>query len=325
MGETYYDRLGVSSTASTDEIEAAYREKLKDTHPDVSDEEGAQVETRRLIEAKETLTDEEERNRYDRLGHDRYVAIENATPGDGGSAGGGSTAASRTTDTGAAWSGATGGGTSGRSTETGQSDWGSRNRDGSTTGRGNRTGGAHATGAGATADGGAAASASWYDGTGSTGDGRNQRGRSSGGGSPGETAGGGDDPWHAWNTNATYSVRRGSDGFASWGLTSDGPQLLLVATLFVYPVLLFGALYPRFPLFLRAIIGVCILLTIAYMQSQPGVGIIVFGVWSLLLPIVIFASGFGLVTLSSFLALIAVMLPFGLSVLTMIALRSVNI
>jgi hypothetical protein len=41
MGENYYELLGVSEDASTDDIETAYRERLKETHPDVSDDEDA--------------------------------------------------------------------------------------------------------------------------------------------------------------------------------------------------------------------------------------------------------------------------------------------
>lgn len=324
MGDTYYDRLGVSRTASTEEIEAAYRERLKETHPDVSDDRAARDDTRRLIEAKETLTDEAERKRYDRLGHDRYVAVEGATPTD--DAGGDARASGRSTSGNAGGSTGSRRSKTGQSTHAGSSDWATGSGGASADGRASQASGSRTSSAGASTDE-AASGASWYDSSGSSGGagGHQRRSHGRGDSAPGETAGGGDATWRAWNTDATYSVRRDSEGFASWGLTSDGPQLLLIATLFVYPILLFGALYPRFPLFLRGIIGVCILLTVAYLQSQPGVGIIVFGVWSLALPIALLASGVGLFTLASFVALLAVVLPLGLSVLTMFALRTVSI
>jgi len=80
MSGDYYTRLGVSRDATTDEIVSAYREKLVETHPDVSDDSDASERTKTLIRAKEVLTDETERSRYDRLGHDRYLARES---GDG--------------------------------------------------------------------------------------------------------------------------------------------------------------------------------------------------------------------------------------------------
>lgn len=76
MGQRYYELLGVSPEAPTEEIAAAYRDRLKETHPDVSDASDAGERTKQLIEAKEVLTDETERARYDRLGHERYVSAE---------------------------------------------------------------------------------------------------------------------------------------------------------------------------------------------------------------------------------------------------------
>jgi DnaJ-class molecular chaperone with C-terminal Zn finger domain len=113
MREKYYERLGVPPDASTDEIAAAYRKQLKETHPDVSDASDASERTKRLIEAKNVLTDETERARYDRLGHDRYVGVkkgtdpaESSTDGHRGSesrersrtSGGGQTASEESTD-----------------------------------------------------------------------------------------------------------------------------------------------------------------------------------------------------------------------------------
>lgn len=115
MREKYYERLGVPPDASTGEIAAAYRKQLKKTHPDVSDASDAGERTKRLIEAKNVLTDETERARYDRLGHDRYVGVEkggtpdpaeSSTDGHRGSesrersrtSGGGQTASEESTD-----------------------------------------------------------------------------------------------------------------------------------------------------------------------------------------------------------------------------------
>jgi molecular chaperone DnaJ len=116
MGDEYYERLGVSADASAEEIAAAYRERLKETHPDVSDASDAGERTKRLIEAKEVLTDETERARYDRLGHDQYVSA-----GPNGTAASGASARADESDTGDGQSDpdtadATGGGTTGEQT-----------------------------------------------------------------------------------------------------------------------------------------------------------------------------------------------------------------
>lgn len=73
MAESYYEVLGVSQEATTDEITAAYRERVLETHPDHSDDPDAADEFQRVVTAESVLTDDVERRRYDRLGHDRYV------------------------------------------------------------------------------------------------------------------------------------------------------------------------------------------------------------------------------------------------------------
>ncbi|MEF8841295.1 MAG: DnaJ domain-containing protein [Haloarculaceae archaeon] len=73
---TFYETLGVEEDASAAEVRAAYRERAKDTHPDVSDAADAGRRFRRLKRAHDVLADEHERRRYDRLGHGAYIALD---------------------------------------------------------------------------------------------------------------------------------------------------------------------------------------------------------------------------------------------------------
>jgi len=72
MSEDFYDVLGVSRDATEDEIKQAYRKKASEYHPDVSDDPNAEEKFKKLQKAKEVLTDEEKRQAYDRMGHDRF-------------------------------------------------------------------------------------------------------------------------------------------------------------------------------------------------------------------------------------------------------------
>ncbi|WP_424004216.1 DnaJ domain-containing protein [Haloarcula salina] len=73
MEATFYGVLGVDPDADEETIVRAYRERSKSAHPDVSDDPDAGERFKRLTTAKEVLTDEAERARYDRLGHETYV------------------------------------------------------------------------------------------------------------------------------------------------------------------------------------------------------------------------------------------------------------
>jgi curved DNA-binding protein len=64
----YYEILGVSRTATPEEIKAAYRRLARKYHPDVSKEPHAETRFKELGEAHEVLKDPEKRALYDKMG-----------------------------------------------------------------------------------------------------------------------------------------------------------------------------------------------------------------------------------------------------------------
>ncbi|MYW21844.1 DnaJ domain-containing protein, partial [Streptomyces sp. SID2955] len=70
MARDFYEVLGVSRTASQDEIQQAYRRLARRHHPDVNKDPGAEERFKDLNEAYSVLSDPKSRARYDRFGED---------------------------------------------------------------------------------------------------------------------------------------------------------------------------------------------------------------------------------------------------------------
>lgn len=63
----YYEILGVSQTATSEEIRHAFQKKARRLHPDVNKDEDAEAEFKEVSEAYAVLSDQEKRSRYDAM------------------------------------------------------------------------------------------------------------------------------------------------------------------------------------------------------------------------------------------------------------------
>ncbi|KXH87395.1 molecular chaperone DnaJ [Sporosarcina sp. HYO08] len=65
----YYEVLGLTKSATKEEIRKAYRSLSKKYHPDLNKEAGAEEKFKEVTEAYEVLSDDQKKAQYDQFGH----------------------------------------------------------------------------------------------------------------------------------------------------------------------------------------------------------------------------------------------------------------
>jgi DnaJ-class molecular chaperone len=73
MAQDYYSLLGVSKSASLQEIKSAYRKLALEWHPDRNKTAGAAEKFKEINQAYEVLADPQKKEMYDQYGHDAFT------------------------------------------------------------------------------------------------------------------------------------------------------------------------------------------------------------------------------------------------------------
>ena len=84
----FYQVLGLSKSASKDEIKSAYRKLAKQYHPDINKAADAEARFKEIQEAYDILYDDQKRQSYDQFGHAAFDQASGGNPFQGGGFGG---------------------------------------------------------------------------------------------------------------------------------------------------------------------------------------------------------------------------------------------